>query len=117
MAAIPRGERRGSDSWDEINENTGLPKRIVYCRLSDGKCGNLRDNIWCAAGGDRFPEHRRHGRREQAGATTLLGADIPVVEHKRGLEAMPGDGFRFFAAPVKVKGFGTFPVRAFAVCP
>ncbi len=49
--------------------------------------------------------------------TTLLGADIPVVEHMRGLEELPGDGFRFFAAPVKVKGFGTFPVRAFAVCP
>jgi kynurenine formamidase len=49
--------------------------------------------------------------------TTLLVADIPVVEHMRGLEELPGDGFRFFAVPVKVKGFGTFPVRVFAVCP
>jgi kynurenine formamidase len=48
--------------------------------------------------------------------TTLLGADIPVVEHMRGLDALPENGFRFFAIPVKVKGFGTFPVRAFAVC-
>jgi arylformamidase len=47
--------------------------------------------------------------------TVLLGADIPVCEHMRGLEELPERGFRFFAVPVKVKGFGTFPVRAFAV--
>ena len=46
--------------------------------------------------------------------TVLLGADIPVCEHMRGLEELPDRGFRFFAVPVKVKGFGTFPVRAFA---
>lgn len=46
--------------------------------------------------------------------TALLGADIPVVEHLRGLERLPADGYRFFAVPVKVKAFGTFPVRAFA---
>lgn len=45
----------------------------------------------------------------------LLGADIPVVEHMCGLGRLPRDGFKFFAVPVKVKGFGTFPVRAFAV--
>ena len=49
--------------------------------------------------------------------TTLLGADIPIVEHMRGLEALPRDGARFYAVPVKVKRFGTFPVRAFAVTP
>lgn len=47
--------------------------------------------------------------------TLLLGAEIPIVEHMRGLEQLPPTGFRFFAVPVKVKGFGTFPVRAFAV--
>ena len=46
--------------------------------------------------------------------TTLLGAGIPIVEHLRGLEQIPASGFRFTAAPVKVKGFGTFPVRAYA---
>lgn len=45
----------------------------------------------------------------------LLGADIPVVEHLCGLGQLPSDGFKFFAVPVKFKGFGTFPVRAFAV--
>jgi arylformamidase len=33
----------------------------------------------------------------------------------RGLENLPDRGFRFHAAPVKVKAFGTFPVRAYAV--
>ncbi len=45
----------------------------------------------------------------------LLKAGIPIVEHMRGLEALPGQGFRFFAVPVKVRAFGTFPVRAFAI--
>jgi kynurenine formamidase len=49
--------------------------------------------------------------------TTLLGADIPIAEHLRGLGALPEAGARFFAVPVKVKAFGTFPVRAFAKVP
>lgn len=47
--------------------------------------------------------------------TALLGADIPIVEHLRNLQSLPDRGFRFSAAPVEVKRFGTFPVRAFAV--
>jgi kynurenine formamidase len=47
--------------------------------------------------------------------TILLGHDIPIVEHLRGLDALPDTGFKFFAVPVKVKRFGTFPVRAFAL--
>lgn len=47
--------------------------------------------------------------------TILLGADIPVVEHMCNLDLLPDWGFKFFAVPVKVKRFGTFPVRAFAI--
>jgi kynurenine formamidase len=47
--------------------------------------------------------------------TLLLDAGIPIVEHLCRLEALPDDGFRFFAVPVKVRAFGTFPVRAFAL--
>jgi arylformamidase len=47
--------------------------------------------------------------------TVLLGEEIPIVEHMRGLEKLPDRGARFFAVPVKVKDFGTFPVRAFGV--
>jgi len=46
--------------------------------------------------------------------TTLLGADIPICEHLCGLEGLPEDGFKFYAVPVKIKSFGTFPVRAYA---
>lgn len=46
--------------------------------------------------------------------TILLGSEIPIVEHMTNLERLSERGFRFFAVPVKVKGFGTFPVRAFA---
>jgi arylformamidase len=46
--------------------------------------------------------------------TALLGNDIPIAEHLCGLDAVPARGARFFAVPVKVKAFGTFPVRAFA---
>lgn len=47
--------------------------------------------------------------------TILLGAQIPICEHMCNLGALPSAGFRFFAVPVKVAGFGTFPVRALAV--
>jgi arylformamidase len=46
--------------------------------------------------------------------TILLGAEILIVEHLRGLEQLPLEGFRFSAVPPKFKGVGTFPVRAFA---
>ncbi len=47
--------------------------------------------------------------------TVLLAAGIPIVEHLRGLNQLPDAGVRFFAVPVKVKGMGTFPVRAFGL--
>ena len=47
--------------------------------------------------------------------STLLAAEIPICEHMCRLAQLPERGFRFFAVPVKVKGFGTFPVRAFGI--
>jgi len=47
--------------------------------------------------------------------TVLLGADIPIGEHLTGLDQLPATGFRFSAVPPKIKGMGTFPVRAFAI--
>jgi len=60
-------------------------------------------NIDCTDNGHR-PVH-----------SALLGHDIPIVEHLCGLGELPDRGARFFAVPVKVRGFGTFPVRAFAI--
>jgi kynurenine formamidase len=47
--------------------------------------------------------------------TALLGAGIVICEHMTNLGALPDSGFHFTAAPPKVKGMGTFPVRAYAV--
>lgn len=47
--------------------------------------------------------------------TILLSGEIPIVEHMCGLATLPKFNSRFFAVPPKVKGFGTFPVRAFAM--
>jgi kynurenine formamidase len=60
-------------------------------------------NIDDTAGGSR-PVH-----------TTLLAAGIPIVEHLTGLGLLVGTSFRFFAVPPKVKGMGTFPVRAWVI--
>lgn len=46
--------------------------------------------------------------------THLLGAGVLIVEHLTNLGALPDNGFRFTAAPPKIAGMGTFPVRAFA---
>ena len=47
----------------------------------------------------------------------LLRKGVPIVEHLCGLGDLPDQNFKFFAVPVKVKNFGTFPVRAFAIVP
>jgi len=47
--------------------------------------------------------------------TRLLGADIPICEHMTALGSLPDEGFRFSAVPPKVRGMGTFPVRAYAL--
>ncbi|HWE60384.1 MAG TPA: cyclase family protein [Chloroflexota bacterium] len=60
-------------------------------------------NIDDTADGDR-PVH-----------TILLRAGIPICEHLCNLDALPPSGFRFHAVPVKFRGVGTFPVRAYGV--
>jgi arylformamidase len=51
---------------------------------------------------------------ERPAHSGLLAAGIHVVEHLTGLGELPPHGARFTAAPPAVRGFGTFPVRAFA---
>jgi arylformamidase len=45
----------------------------------------------------------------------LLAAGIPVLEHLTGLDRVPVTGARLHAAPPRVRGFSTFPVRAYAL--
>ena len=44
----------------------------------------------------------------------LLAHGILIVEHLTNLHSLPEDSFLFSAVPPKIKGMGTFPVRAFA---
>jgi len=46
--------------------------------------------------------------------STLLKSEILIAEHLCNLGSIPDEGFTFSAVPPKVKGMGTFPVRAFA---
>jgi hypothetical protein len=49
--------------------------------------------------------------------SALLGGGIPIVEHLSGLAQLPSGGFRCSAASAKVRGMGTFPVRACTAAP
>ncbi len=49
--------------------------------------------------------------------STLLAGGVPIVEHLRGLAQVPATGFLFSAVPPKVRGMGTFPVRAYGAVP
>ena len=46
--------------------------------------------------------------------TILLRSGVPICEHLTGLAGLPDSGFAFTAAPPRIVGMGTFPVRAFA---
>ncbi|MET0425340.1 MAG: cyclase family protein, partial [Actinoplanes sp.] len=63
---------------------------------------------------DSINMDRMTPRGERPAHTLLLAAGIPVVEHLTGLAELPPTGARFTAAPPRITGFGTFPVRAFA---
>ena len=54
---------------------------------------------------------------ERPAHSLLLAAGIPVLEHLTRLGDLPDRGARLHAVPPKVAGFGTFPVRAYAVLP
>lgn len=52
---------------------------------------------------------------ERPAHSLLLAAGIPVLEHLTHLADLPDTGARLHAAPPMIAGFGTFPVRAYAV--
>jgi kynurenine formamidase len=54
---------------------------------------------------------------ERPAHSVLLRAGIYVLEHLTDLDQLDEPGFELFAVPVKVRGMGTFPVRAFAMWP
>lgn len=81
--------------------------------LTEGAARYLQENGAVLVGIDSYNiDSTADGRRPAH--TILLGNEIPVCEHLCGLEALPPSDFRFSAVPVKVRAFGTFPVRAYA---
>ena len=82
--------------------------------LNEAAASYLAKNSAALVGIDSFNiDATRDGNRPAH--TVLLGHDIPIVEHLCGLGDLPDRGFKFFAVPVKVRNFGTFPVRAFGI--
>ncbi|HEX6650157.1 MAG TPA: cyclase family protein [Pyrinomonadaceae bacterium] len=82
--------------------------------LTEGAATSLATNGAALVGIDSFNiDGTREGTRPAH--SILLGHDIPIVEHLCGLGDLPDRGFKFFAVPVKVRQFGTFPVRAFGI--
>ena len=81
--------------------------------LTEGAAEYLRDNGAVLVGIDSYNIDDVSGKARPV-HSILLGAEILIVEHMCNLEQIPSDNFRFYAVPVKVKNFGTFPVRAFA---
>jgi arylformamidase len=82
--------------------------------LTAGAAGRLIEQGAALVGIDSYNIDDTRGRSRPV-HTRLLGAGVPICEHMRGLEQLPDTGFRFSAAPPKVAGMGTFPLRAFAV--
>ena len=82
--------------------------------LTEAAATYLAKNSATLVGIDSFNiDATRDGNRPAH--SVLLGHDIPIVEHLCGLGELPDSGFKFFAVPVKVRHFGTFPVRAFGL--
>lgn len=74
----------------------------------------LKDNGAALVGIDSFNiDDTQDGSRPVH--TILLGANIPIIEHLTNLSHLPDIGFKLFAAPPKIVGLGSFPVRVFAI--
>ena len=54
---------------------------------------------------------------ERPAHSILLAAGVHVVERLTALDRLRARGARFTAAPPAIRGFGAFPVRAFATVP
>ncbi|HUK02534.1 MAG TPA: cyclase family protein [Steroidobacteraceae bacterium] len=75
---------------------------------------DLRDRGAVLVGIDSHNIDDTRSRNSRPVHSVLLAAEILIVEHLRGLDALQGRRFCFSAVPPKFKGVGTFPVRAFA---
>lgn len=73
----------------------------------------LRDNGAVLVGIDSHNIDDTRGKSRPV-HSTLLRSEILIAEHLCNLDQLPDRGFTFTAVPPKIKGMGTFPVRAYA---
>jgi arylformamidase len=85
--------------------------------LNAAAAEHLRDRGAVLVGIDSHNIDDTRSRNSRPVHSTLLREEILIVEHLRGLHQLPERGFSFSAVPPKLKGMGTFPVRAFAQIP
>lgn len=85
--------------------------------LTTGAAERLRDADVACVGIDSLNIDATEGTGERPVHSTLLRADIPIIEHLTHLDAVPDSGFTFTAVPPKIEGAGTFTVRAYATLP
>lgn len=97
--------------WDRFWNTEAYYEGHPY--LTEEAAAYLRDNGARLVGIDSHNIDNTKGKARPV-HTTLLGADILIVEHLCNLYLLPEDGFTFSAIPPKFKGVGTFPVRAMA---
>ncbi|MFT7474583.1 MAG: arylformamidase [Verrucomicrobiales bacterium] len=92
----------GTDAYFEDHPHLSAASAELLVSAGVACVGIDSLNIDSTEGGER-PVH-----------TTLLGAEIPIIEHLTNLASLPERGFTFTAVPPKIEGAGTFTVRAFA---
>jgi len=119
----PDKEKRAEAGVSLLRAHRGFPKHTRLMKLlqepefsklkNETELEYLRDQGAALVGIDSHNIDDTRGRRRPV-HTILLGAGIPIVEHMTGLSALPASGFRFSAVPPKIRGMGTFPVRAHA---
>ncbi len=85
--------------------------------LTDAAAERLRDNGIACVGIDSLNIDATAGTGERPVHSTLLRADIPIIEHLTHLDTVPDARFTFTAVPPKIEGAGTFTVRAYATMP
>jgi len=97
------------------SEHWGTPQYFDdHSFLTEEAATFLRDQGAVLVGIDSHNIDDTRTRNGRPVHTILLKQEILIVEHLRGLEQLPAAGFLFNAVPPKIKGIGTFPVRAFA---
>jgi len=101
--------------WDQFWNTEDYFENHPY--LSEEAAMYLKDQKALLAGIDSKNIDNSTNTKDRPVHSILLGEGILIVEHLCNLSALPSDGFSFTAAPPKIKGMGSFPVRAYAQIP